>query len=898
MVALTWLRGLLAHRRSRLLATAAGVAVGVALLASIGTFLSSTTSQMTDARRAAVPVDWQVEAQPGAARPRCSARSRHYPGVTRALPVALRARPPACSATTGGSTQQTGPGRVLGLPAGYAQAFPGELRTLAGTRQRRAARPADGGEPARRPGDTIAIGRAGRPAGDGARSTASSTCPAADSLFQQVGAPVGAQPQAPPDNVVLLPAATFARVEAAVAPTATVDAGARRRSHRRCPAARAPPTRRSPGGRATSRRSSPAPASSATTSARALDQARKDALYAAAAVPVPRRARRDPRRPGDGARSPSAGADRRRRDAALLRTRGASTRQLVRVALAETALAGGVGVALGLGARAGRSAHRVRHRQLRRRHARRRAVGRRRRARRAGRSPPAAIALPAWRDARSLTVAGQRRSVGRRDARAVVGALRPGLHRARGRRRSCSGRRRATATASCWPPRASPQVSVNWYALLAPVLGWIGAGLLAYRLADLVLVRGRTPLARLLRPLAGELSPTVAATMGRQRRLLAGAVTLVALTGRVRRLDRRVQRHLPAAGRGRRAAVQRRRRHRRPSRPASASGPRRAAQLATVAGRAQRRAAAAPLRLRRRRPPGPLRRAARRRSAPPGSCRTAWFSGRHGAGSSCAPSRARPDGVLVSAETVQGLPAAARATCSACGCRTAATKQFRTVPFHYVGVAKEFPTAPKDTFFVANAELRRPGHRQRRRRRVPGADRRHEPGDGRRAACARSVGTSAAGHRHRQPAPGGRLEPDRRRALGADPGRARLRPASWPPPRPGWRSGSASRSAAARSRSRARSAPGAGSSAASSGARRRSSPAAAWSSARRSRAGISAMLVKVLTGVFDPPPGRPRGALGLPRRRRSRWSSAPSRAAGALTLRALRRPAIEELRDL
>ena len=34
----------------------------------------------------------------------------------------------------------------------------------------------------------------------------------------------------------------------------------------------------------------------------------------------------------------------------------------------------------------------------------------------------------------------------------------------------------------------------------------------------------------MLRPLAGELSPTVAATMGRQRRLLAQAVALVALT--------------------------------------------------------------------------------------------------------------------------------------------------------------------------------------------------------------------------------------------------------------------------------------------------------------------------------------------------------------------------------
>src|SRR6202008_77685 len=37
---------------------------------------------------------------------------------------------------------------------------------------------------------------------------------------------------------------------------------------------------------------------------------------------------------------PSAGADRRRRDAALLRTRGASTRQRLRVAIGATPLAG------------------------------------------------------------------------------------------------------------------------------------------------------------------------------------------------------------------------------------------------------------------------------------------------------------------------------------------------------------------------------------------------------------------------------------------------------------------------------------------------------------------------------------------------------------------------------
>ena len=61
--------------------------------------------------------------------------------------------------------------------------------------------------------------------------------------------------------------------------------------------------------------------------------------------------------------------------------------------------------------------------------------------------------------------------------------------------------------------------------------------------------------------------------------------------------------------------------------------------------------------------------------------------------------------------------------------------------------------------------------------------------------------------------------------------------------------------------------------------------------------GLSIMLVKVLTGVFDPPPD----TLSVP------WlylagvgalTVGAVGAAGALTLRSLRRPAIEELRDL
>ena len=44
-----------------------------------------------------------------------------------------------------------------------------------------------------------------------------------------------------------------------------------------------------------------------------------------------------------------AGASRRRREQALLRTRGATTRQLVQLALTETAVVATIGSALGIG---------------------------------------------------------------------------------------------------------------------------------------------------------------------------------------------------------------------------------------------------------------------------------------------------------------------------------------------------------------------------------------------------------------------------------------------------------------------------------------------------------------------------------------------------------------------
>jgi putative ABC transport system permease protein len=888
MIAATWLRGLVAHRRSRLLCTAAGVAVAVALLASIGTFLSATTSKMTQRATARVPVDWQVEAQPGANPRDVLAHVTRDRGIKRALPVRF-APTTGLRATSGGSTQTTGPGQVLGLPDGYARAFPGELRTLSGRGTGVLLAQQTAANLHARPGDTIAIGRPGTSPAK-VRVDGVIDLPAADSLFQKVGAPVGAQPQAPPDNVVLLPAATFQQVYGTVA---------RARPELVRTQVHATLTHALPGSPGTAFTQVSGQARNLETRlaggglvgdnlGSALDQARKDALYAQLlflflGVPGAILAGMVT------ASIASAGAGRRRRDAALLRTRGASTRQLVRIALGETALSGGAGVAIGLvGAMViGQATFATASFGAGTLAAALWAVG----AALAGLAVAAAsIALPAWRDARALTVAGQRRPIGRRDrapwwARYGLDFVALALSGLVYWQASRNGYNLVLA------PEGVPQVSVNWYALLAPVLAWVGAGLLAYRIADLVLVRAGTPLARVLRPLAGELAPTVAATMGRQRRLLAGAVALVALTAAFAAstavFNSTYQQQAEADARltnGADVTVT--------ESPGVRVGPQGAAALTKLRGvrsvePLQHRFAYVGSDLQ------DLYGVRPQSIAAAGRLQDGWFAG----GSANALMRslaARPDGVLVSQETVHDFQLAP-GDLLRLRLQDGRTKQFRTVAFHYVGVAKEFPTAPRDSFFVAN---------ERYVAKATGSDAvgsflvQTDGSDP--AAVARRVrallGTSAQVTDivdQRQVVGSNLTAVELSGLTKVELGFALVLAAAATGLALGLGFQERRRTFAIAS---------------ALGANGRQLGGFVWSESVFVTAGglllgaviavgLSDMLVKVLTGVFDPPPD----ALSVP------WGYlaavtalawATVAAAGAVTLRALRRPAIEELRDL
>lgn len=687
---LSWLKGLLARRRARVLGTALGVAVAVALVASIGTFLSATTARMTERAVARIPVDWQVQVSPGADAAAVMRAVRAQPQVTSALPVSF-ARTPHFSATTQGATQTTGAGRVLGLAPGYARAFPGELRLLSGSLGGPLLAQQTAANLHARPGDSVTIDRGSgrRPA----RVTVSGVVdlPAADSLFQQVGAPQGAQPQAPPDNVLLLPRAQFAQLGPLPGTTAQVHANL----SQRLPASPVAAFDQVSGAARNLETRLAGTGLVGNNIGAGLDKAREDALYAELLflfLGVP------------GAiiaglltaAIASAGAERRRRDAALLRTRGATTRRLVQLAAAEAALAGGLGIALGLTAALaiGAASFGTASFGAGTTSAIAWAVG----SALAGVAiAAAAIVVPAWRDARSLTVAGQRRVVGRTTrgpwwARYGVDLIALGAAALVYWQASLNGYKLVLA------PEGVPQVSVNWYALAAPVLAWIGAGLLVYRLAQLALRGRRGVLAQALRPLAGELSSTVAATMSRQRRLLARGLALVALTAafaastaifnatynQQTTVDARLTN-------GADVTVT--------ESPGAHVGPADAARLARVPGVAsvepvQHRFAYVGADLQ------DMYGVRPQTIGNAGKLQNAWFQGGTAA-ELMKKLAAQPDAVLVASETVHDFQLQP-GDLIRLRLQDLRTHKFKTVPFHYAGVVKEFPTAPTDSFLIAN----------------------------------------------------------------------------------------------------------------------------------------------------------------------------------------------------
>ena len=686
MMVTYWLLGLMKRRTAGLLGAALSIAATFAFIATLGSFIVSSTNRLTVRAAAQVPVDWQVQVtaqgDPAAVRAELLTTTN-----VRALEKVRFAQVPGLRSRSSTGTRSTGRATLVALPTGYNQFAPPELRYLLGAHQ-----------------GVLLLQQTAANLGAGAHSSieVASTggrtsvlkvdgvvdLPFADSFFQVVGAPAGAGATAPPDNVVLLPGDLF---DALTAGRPVVTQFHVQFKHDALP-------------------SDPAAAAALLTQrvnnyqtritggalvgdnlGAALSAARQDAIYARLLIlllGLPGLALA-----GIVAASVNAlRGDRRRRDAALLRVRGAPPGTLMALAGAETAATLVLGIAVGI--------------------------------------PltflcldvvlPVGTALNGgW--AIAAVAASLLLAAVTQIGPVLRPALRPGVETVN------EATSRATPKGSPWPlrygldalllagagisffltarggyqvvvvPEGVPVASVNYAALIAPALAWPGLALLVWRLALLVLSR-RTGHFGWRRP--GRAPELVAASIRRRRSAIArgsaGLAVAVALatSTAIFTLTYDQQARLDVALTvGADVAV---------TMPAGSG-----THAAEGDGLATARAVKAVEPLQHRlayvgadlqdlygiHPQTIGRAAPLLDSFVPGSTIRQALSAL----------ASTPNGVLLSAETIHdyqlrpGDPIRLRL-------QAGAARQYRTTQFRVVGVIKEFPTAPKDSFLVANAD--------------------------------------------------------------------------------------------------------------------------------------------------------------------------------------------------
>ena len=207
MIVLYWLRSLFRVAPKRTVATAAGIALAVAFAATLAIFVISASYTMTARAIANVPVDWQVELGPGIDRTAVET-ALDQAGVAKLIRPVEYARVDGFAATTGDTQQVTGPGQAIGIAPDYLTAFPNQVTLLSGSLDGPVLYSQTAANLHVGVGDEISVRRPGV-ASATVRVAGIAAIPNVDSLFQAVGAPPGLAPQSPPDNILILPVATW-----------------------------------------------------------------------------------------------------------------------------------------------------------------------------------------------------------------------------------------------------------------------------------------------------------------------------------------------------------------------------------------------------------------------------------------------------------------------------------------------------------------------------------------------------------------------------------------------------------------------------------------------------------------------------------------------------------------
>ena len=686
-----WIKGAVKQRWQHQLLGAAGIAAATALVGTIGVFGIASGDTMTARALSAVPLDWQVALAAGADAPDMLAKLAAAAPL-RAARVVGYADAASLSATSGGTIQTTGSGQILGLPADYAVTFPGQMRSLLGS--------ATGVLLAQQTASNLHV-----TIGDAITLTPAGAAPFdvkvdgivdllnADALFQTIVPQKGPGATAPSDNVVLLPMDVW---NAHFLDSTRLPGGGARLqihaalNHANLPAAPDAAFVEVSGKARNLEVRAAGEAAVGDNLAARLGAVRQDAIFARIlllflglpgvvlglllTIAIAR-----------------SDATRQRREQALLGLRGASALQVALLALADGGLVALAGTLGGM-ALAALLATSVLHIFL---------------------AAPAVLAwlafsgiggflmalacivLPTLLDLRASSVASRRSWLAAtsmplwRQVYADFGLIALAAlifwHSA------------STGYQVVLAPEGVATAAVDYTAFLAPLLFWTGCGLLILRLSDAALRNGRSVLKVLLAPLSARLADTAAASLSRQHRRIARGTALVALafafaaataifntTYNLQQLvDARLTNGADVAITGTAAFPAGEALERILAVPDVAAAELMQHRFAYVGKDLQDLYGIDPATI-----------------GKATDIVDAYF-GTGGASATLARLAATPDGVLVSQETVNDFQLSLG---DLINLRLQGTNgPPKTVPFHFIGIVNEFPTAPHDSFLVANA---------------------------------------------------------------------------------------------------------------------------------------------------------------------------------------------------
>lgn len=518
-----WMKGILFQRKKRIVGITLGVALTVSLFMSLGLFILSSNASMTSRAVRDVPLDWQILLS------RSADSSAVRQAVKQVTPYTAYAKVGYADtngfvATTGGSTQITGPGKALGITADYQKQFPGEIRHLIGSNSGVLLAQQTAANLHAKVGDVVTIKRVGLPPAK-LKVDGIVALPNADSLFQAVGVPTGTAPQAPPDNVILMPMKHWQAMfqpQARVRPDSVktelhinilhhLSSNPNDAYKQVTGMAKHVEAKISGNGVV------------ANNLAVRIDGVRGDALYSKVLFLFLGS-------PGVVLAllltwvTASSGSMQRRKEQALLRVRGASSSVLLRLAVSESVIVGILGILLGsvltaLTARALFWSQLVVNSSM---------------WLWCGFSILLGILIsvlsvlyPAWNDAKHTTVQSAKLTNGliKRPMWKVIylDFILIALSLFSFWRLSKTGYQLVLAS------EGVAKTSVHYDAFIAPLFFWIGGTLMFLRITEWILTKGKSLLSAILRPVAHHLAPVVSSSLNRERKRIIQGILLVVL---------------------------------------------------------------------------------------------------------------------------------------------------------------------------------------------------------------------------------------------------------------------------------------------------------------------------------------------------------------------------------